>query len=84
MGSISAWQILLLVVVIVVVFGARRLPDVASNLGKSLKIFKREVSDLSDPVPPPGQTSAGGAASTEGRDATGDPTGGATPPDTPR
>lgn len=40
------WHILIIVLVIVILFGAKRLPDVASSVGKSLKIFKKEVSEL--------------------------------------
>lgn len=40
------WHIVVLVLLIVILFGAKRLPDVASSVGKSLKIFKKEVTDL--------------------------------------
>ena len=38
------WVILLLIVLLL--FGASRLPDLARGVGKSLKIFKSEVKDL--------------------------------------
>ncbi len=40
------WHIVVIVLLIVILFGAKRLPDVASSVGKSLKIFKKEVSEL--------------------------------------
>lgn len=40
----SHW--LILVIVLVVIFGASRLPVVAKSLGQSMKIFKREMTDL--------------------------------------
>lgn len=40
-------HILILIIVVIVIFGAAKLPDVARNLGKSLKIFKKEVTELS-------------------------------------
>ena len=40
----SHWLLLLLVVVIL--FGAKRLPDSARSLGRSLRIFKSEVKEL--------------------------------------
>nr|NLD40971.1 Sec-independent protein translocase subunit TatA [Actinomycetales bacterium] len=46
MGKLSAWQIIILVVIVLVIFGSARLPQVAESLGKSLKIFKREVKEL--------------------------------------
>lgn len=56
MRTPSIWAILVLVVVVLLLFGARRLPDVAASVGKSLKIFKKEIKDLTDddaprPVP---------------------------------
>ncbi|VTR75628.1 twin-arginine translocase TatA/TatE family subunit [Cellulomonas hominis] len=40
--------IVVLLVIVLLLFGAKRLPDLASGIGQSLKIFKREVRDLSD------------------------------------
>ncbi len=39
-------HILLLLVVLVVLFGAKRLPDSARSLGKSLRIFKSEIKEI--------------------------------------
>lgn len=50
MRTPSLWAIVVLVVLVVMLFGARRLPDVAASVGKSLKIFKREVKDLTEDV----------------------------------
>jgi len=44
--NIQGWQLVILLVVIIIVFGAARLPNAARSLGKSLKIFKKEVRDL--------------------------------------
>ena len=38
-------HILLLLLVVVLLFGAKRLPDTARSIGKSLKIFKSELKD---------------------------------------
>jgi sec-independent protein translocase protein TatA len=40
--------IVALIVLVIVLFGAKRLPDVAKSVGSSLKIFKKEVKDLRD------------------------------------
>ncbi|WP_343603250.1 Sec-independent protein translocase subunit TatA [Mycobacterium sp.] len=56
MGSLSPWHWAILIVVVVVLFGAKRLPDAARSLGKSLRIFKSEVRELqneSRPATPP-------------------------------
>ncbi len=46
MGSLQPWHWLILAVVVIVLFGAKRLPDAARSLGKSLRIFKSEVREL--------------------------------------
>jgi TatA/E family protein of Tat protein translocase len=38
-------HILILILVVVVLFGAKRLPDSAKSLARSLKIFKSELKD---------------------------------------
>ncbi|GAA2238194.1 hypothetical protein GCM10010401_08020 [Rarobacter faecitabidus] len=40
-------HVIILVAVLVVVFGAARLPMLAKNVGQSLKIFRKEVRELS-------------------------------------
>jgi len=44
-------HILILVIVLVLLFGAKRLPDSARALGKSMKIFKNEVKELNADKP---------------------------------
>ena len=39
-------HILLLLIVVVLLFGANRLPDSARSLGKSLRIFKGEMKEM--------------------------------------
>jgi len=46
MGSLSPWHWLILLGVGVLLFGAKRLPDAARSLGKSMRIFKSEVKEL--------------------------------------
>jgi TatA/E family protein of Tat protein translocase len=41
-------HILLVLVVLVLLFGAKRLPDSARSLGQSLRIFKSEMGDKKD------------------------------------
>lgn len=42
----SPVQLIILLVVILLIFGAPKLPLIAKNIGKSLKVFKSEVKDL--------------------------------------
>jgi sec-independent protein translocase protein TatA len=48
MGSLRPWHIAVLVVVLVLLFGAKRLPDAARSLGRSLRIIKAETKGLVD------------------------------------
>ena len=41
-------HLLLVLVVVVVLFGSRRLPDAARGLGRSMRIFKAEVKQMKD------------------------------------
>jgi len=57
-------HVIILLAVVILIFGAKRLPDVAKSVGQSMKIFKNEIKDLKDDgptdapaqTPPPAQT----------------------------
>ena len=44
--ALAPWHIIILVVVLVVLFGAKRLPGAAQSLGQSMHIFKNSVQGL--------------------------------------
>jgi sec-independent protein translocase protein TatA len=44
--ALAPWHIIILVVVLVLLFGARRLPGAAKSVGESMHIFKRSVQGL--------------------------------------
>lgn len=46
MGDLSPWHLLIVAVVFVVLFGAKKLPDASRSLGQSLRIFKAETRGL--------------------------------------
>ena len=46
--NFGAGEILLILLVVLLLFGARRLPDAARGLGRSLRIFKSEVSAMNE------------------------------------
>ncbi len=57
MGALSPTHWLIIVGVLVLLFGAKRLPDAARSLGRSARILKAEVKDMSlDSAPEPGRT----------------------------
>ena len=45
-GELSPWHLLIVAIVFIVLFGSKKLPDASRSLGRSLRIFKAEVSDL--------------------------------------
>jgi sec-independent protein translocase protein TatA len=51
MGEIGFDKLLLILVVVLLLFGARRLPEIGASLGKGIREFKRSVSELGDPPP---------------------------------
>ena len=66
MGNLGPLELTLILVIVVLLFGAKRLPETAKSVGQSLKIFKKTISDDdekkdaprevtrdSDDVPPP-------------------------------
>ena len=45
-NGLQPWHVIILVVVLIVLFGAKKLPDAARSLGKSMRIFKSEMHEL--------------------------------------
>jgi sec-independent protein translocase protein TatA len=46
MGTLRPWHIIILVGVLILLFGAKKLPDAARSLGRSMRIFKAETRGL--------------------------------------
>lgn len=46
MGSLSATHWIIIALLFLVLFGAKRLPDAARGLGRSLRIFKSEMNEM--------------------------------------
>ncbi|MBE1299488.1 MAG: Sec-independent protein translocase subunit TatA [Alteromonadaceae bacterium] len=45
MGGISLWQLLIILVIVVLLFGTKKLKGLGSDLGSAVKGFKNAVSD---------------------------------------
>lgn len=45
MGGISIWQLLIVLVIVVLLFGTKRLKSIGSDLGGAVKGFKKAVTD---------------------------------------
>lgn len=46
MGALKPLHWIVIFVLLILLFGANKLPDVAASLGQSLKVFKKEVKEL--------------------------------------
>ena len=53
MGSLRPWHIILIVVVLVLLFGAKRLPEIGRSLGSGMKEFKDSVTGVTKHDDPP-------------------------------
>lgn len=45
-GNMGFMEILLILVVVLLLFGARRLPEIGASFGKSIKEFKKGISEV--------------------------------------
>ncbi len=45
MGNLRGWELVAILVIVLLLFGARRLPDLARSVGRSMRIFRSEVKD---------------------------------------
>jgi sec-independent protein translocase protein TatA len=50
--GISIWELLILLIVLLLIFGAKRLPEMGRSLGKGMREFKDSVTGVEDSVTP--------------------------------
>ena len=48
MGNLGGWEIIIILGVLVLLFGAKKLPDMARSVGQSARVFKGEMKGLRD------------------------------------
>lgn len=44
-------EMILIGFLVLLLFGAKRLPEIGSSLGKSIKMFKKSIKDIQDEIP---------------------------------
>lgn len=61
LGNLGFGEIMLLLLAALLLFGAKRLPEMGASLGKGIREFKRSLSDVGDAIsaPPPSDANAG-------------------------
>jgi sec-independent protein translocase protein TatA len=57
-GNLGMWEILLIALVVLLLFGAKRLPEVGASIGKGIREFKRSISDTQDAIMGPDDRSS--------------------------
>ncbi len=67
MGPFGWQELLIVLVIIMIIFGAGKLPEVARSLGQGVKEFKKEASGEEDSIPSSASTTTT-ASTAERRD----------------
>jgi len=49
-GNIGMPEILIILVVVLLLFGAKRLPEIGSSMGKGIREFKKSINDMNRSV----------------------------------
>ena len=49
-GGLGTWEILLVFLVVLLVFGAKRIPEIAQGLGKGIREFKKAAKEVQDEI----------------------------------
>lgn len=65
MRSLSAPELIIILVVVLLLFGAPKLPGLAKSLGESMRIFKKEIKTTKDEASADKKSDAEGTKSTE-------------------
>lgn len=50
LGGLGGWEILLIMLVILIFFGAKRIPELARGLGKGIREFKDATTEIKDNI----------------------------------
>jgi len=60
LADLSIWHILILIAVVTLMFGTKRIPEIGASIGKGIQAFKRGLQDagnaIEEPPPPPPPT----------------------------
>ena len=48
--NLGPWEILLILLVVLLVFGAKRLPEMGAAMGKGIREFKKNITEMKDSI----------------------------------
>lgn len=55
-GNLGATEVIIIILVILIFFGAKKIPELAQGVGKGMKEFKKALKDVEDDVKTPSET----------------------------
>lgn len=47
------WELIIILVIVVMIFGAKRIPEIMGGIGKGIKSFKKSIETDDAPISPP-------------------------------
>jgi sec-independent protein translocase protein TatA len=53
LGNLGFTELLMILVIVLVLFGARRVPEIGASIGKGIREFKKNISDVDREVREP-------------------------------
>jgi sec-independent protein translocase protein TatA len=51
LGSIGPTELILILLIVIIIFGARKLPDLGKSIGEGIKNFKKSMNTKDDDTP---------------------------------
>lgn len=67
--QLGPWEIALILLAVLLLFGGRKLPDLARNLARGFKSFKKELSEVKDQLEEEGPEESKGSSDDDGKEA---------------
>jgi len=53
LGNLGPMELFIILVIVLVIFGARRVPEIGASIGKGIREFKRNISDVDRQIKEP-------------------------------
>lgn len=52
MGMPGPWELIIILIIVVLIFGAKRIPEIMGGIGKGIKTFKKTMEGEDEPASP--------------------------------